>query len=376
MSGELKAIGAVLDPVFAMPFGERLDDTRFNDLALRVFAFQYERNVPYGAWCQRRGRTPGAVSHWTDIPPAPTVAFKEVPLVAGQVGDAEATFRTSGTTSGRDRRGTHHILDLSLYERSLLSSFRAMVLPDGARPAMFGLIPSADEWQDSSLSHMITAVSRHLGSAHSACFASADRGLDTDGLAAALGRAGSDGEAVCLLGTTASFVHILEELAERGARFRLPAGSRLMDTGGSKGRGREITGREMLDRYEEQLGLPESHVVNEYGMTEMCSQFYDTILRDHVVSRSAGVRRKLEPPWVRTRVVDPDTLEPVEAGRTGLLQHFDLANAGSVMAVQTEDLGTAVDDGFRVLGRAVGAPPRGCSIAMDELMAMTSAYGR
>jgi hypothetical protein len=74
------------------------------------------------------------------------------------------------------------------------------------------------------------------------------------------------------------------------------------------------------------------------------------------------------PPWVRTRVVDPESLEPAAAGPAGLLQHFDLANVGSVMAIQTEDLGVAVDDGFRLLGRAPGATPRGCSIAMDLLL--------
>jgi hypothetical protein len=74
------------------------------------------------------------------------------------------------------------------------------------------------------------------------------------------------------------------------------------------------------------------------------------------------------PAWVRTRVVDPDTLEPVSPGSTGLLQHFDVANTGSVMAIQTEDMGVVEGEGFRLLGRATGAPPRGCSIAMDELL--------
>jgi hypothetical protein len=67
-------------------------------------------------------------------------------------------------------------------------------------------------------------------------------------------------------------------------------------------------------------------------------------------------------------VVDPETLEPVSPGITGLLQHFDLANAASVSAIQTEDLGVAVDGGFQLLGRAPGATPRGCSVAMDLLL--------
>jgi hypothetical protein len=102
-------------------------------------------------------------------------------------------------------------------------------------------------------------------------------------------------------------------------------------------------------------------------MTELLSQFYDSTLRDAVHDRN-GERRKLVPPWVRVRIVDPDTLEPLTNGGPGLLQHFDLANAGSVMAVQTDDIAVPAGDGFRLIGRVAGTVPRGCSIAMDMLL--------
>jgi hypothetical protein len=101
-------------------------------------------------------------------------------------------------------------------------------------------------------------------------------------------------------------------------------------------------------------------------MTELCSQFYDNVLRERVRARPPELRYKVVPPWVRTRVVDPETLAPVPAGRLGLLRHLDLANLDSVMAVQTDDLGVAAGPGFEILGRAAGAEARGCSIAMDE----------
>src|SRR5690606_12038332 len=109
------------------------------------------------------------------------------------------------------------------------------------------------------------------------------------------------------------------------------------------------------------------------GMTELCSQYYDAGLRDRVLGRSdadspgAG-RRKVGPPWLRARAVDAETLEPLPEGVPGLLQHFDLANLGSVLAVQTEDIGTVSRDGVHLLGRVTDAPPRGCSIAMDDLL--------
>jgi hypothetical protein len=98
-------------------------------------------------------------------------------------------------------------------------------------------------------------------------------------------------------------------------------------------------------------------------MCELASQFYESTLLDEAPS---SVKRV--PPWVRTRVVDPETLREVPAGEEGLLIHYDLANTGSVLAVQTSDRGRSVEGGFEVFGRLPGAEGRGCSIAADALI--------
>jgi hypothetical protein len=113
-------------------------------------------------------------------------------------------------------------------------------------------------------------------------------------------------------------------------------------------------------------------VVNEYGMTELGSQFYDSTLRDwtertEMRHLQISARRKVPPPWVRVQVVDPETLSPLAEGATGLLRFYDLANLHTVCAVQTDDLGQQRGPGFEVLGRATGAEPRGCSLAVEEL---------
>lgn len=357
---------AVID-VLGQPFDEPLDDETFNRMALRVFQFQYVRNAAYAAFCDRRERTPDTVTHWTDVPVVPTAAFKEVPLIAGDPADAEAVFRTSGTTQGVEKRGVHHVPDVGIYHSSLIPNFAACVLPDGAELTMLSLVPTSSDMPDSSLAHMVGVVLERLGSRDSGYFATASHGIDDTRFADALRAAEHDDTPVCILGTSFAFVHCLDRMTARGERYRLPAGSRLMDTGGYKGRSREIHEEDLRSVYQDLLGIESSHCVNEYGMTEMCSQFYDSSLRD-TVRRRDRPRRKIVPPWVRTRVVDPETLDPVEPGSTGLLQHFDLANVGSVMAIQTEDVGVAVDDGFRLLGRAADAAPRGCSIAMDLLL--------
>lgn len=368
------ALRSTLTGLFSGAFDEPLNDEVFNLAALRVFAWQYARNLPYAAFCDRRRRTPGNVEHWTRIPVVPTSAFREIALIAGDPADAQAVFRTSGTTRGAEKRGTHYVSDLSLYHASLIPNFTACVLPDGVKIRMVSLVPDRLEMPDSSLAHMISVLIDEVGAPQSEHCATIDGGIDERRLVDILDSAEAAGEPVCLLGTSLAYVRWLDSLNEQGVTFSLPAGSRLMDTGGYKGQGREVGESTLREMYGELLGIPASHCINEYGMTEMCSQFYDSTLRDAVHGR-ADARRKLVPPWVRTRVVDPDTLEPVPEG-PGLLQHFDLANAGSVMALQTEDVGVAAADGFRLLGRAPGAVPRGCSIAMDLLLDAVAARRR
>ncbi|HKK08764.1 MAG TPA: hypothetical protein VKA44_07765, partial [Gemmatimonadota bacterium] len=104
-------------------------------------------------------------------------------------------------------------------------------------------------------------------------------------------------------------------------------------------------------------------VVNEFGMTELLSQRYGR------GNGPAGASPLLEgPPWLRTRALNPATLEPLPDGEAGVLCHVDLANAGSAVAVLTEDLGRVRDGALEWVGRAPGAPPRGCSLATAELL--------
>ena len=373
LDAEGTALRAELAVHFRRPPDSPLPDEEFDALARRFFAYQFHRNAPYGAYCRSRGVTPDGLGSWRDIPAVPTAAFKEVDLVAGDAESADAVFRTSGTTQGR--RGRHVIPDLALYHGALVPNFRAYVVPDLDEARMLALVPPPRQLTDSSLSHMIAVVMERLGARDSGWYASLADGIAAEALEEALEESIDDARPVVLLGTSFAFVHWTDSLRARGRTFELPRGSRIMDTGGYKGRGREVAEDTLRGTYGELLGIDARWCVNEYGMTELCSQFYDATLRELVLAGAAGERRKVPPPWVRTVVVDPDTLEAVHDGRTGLLRHIDLANLGSVVAVQTEDVGVRVADGFRVLGRASGAQPRGCSLAMDELLRATRPAG-
>jgi hypothetical protein len=162
-----------------------------------------------------------------------------------------------------------------------------------------------------------------------------------------------------------------------------------METGGFKGRSRTVSREDLYGGLENLFGVPRAFIVNEYGMTELLSQFYEPVLaggggwsptasgegRTEIWTEeqepSGGrlsERFHRGPPWVRTRVLHPLTLEPVPAGETGVLAHLDLANLGSVAAVLTEDIGCLVPGGFRLQGRSPGAEPRGCSLAMEDFL--------
>jgi hypothetical protein len=172
---------------------------------------------------------------------------------------------------------------------------------------------------------------------------------------------------VVLCGTAFAFVHLLDALERRGRSLRLPPGSRVLETGGFKGRSREISRDELHAAIETQLGVPRARVVNQYGMTELGSQFHDSVLRF-----PSEPRRKLGPPWTRVRLLDPETNEESAPGAAGRIAIFDLVNTGSVFAVQTADLGQRRGDGFEVLGREAGAEARGCSLAADTMLERAS----
>lgn len=342
-----------------------LPEEAFDELALEAFAFQFRMNPVFGRFAEARGLEPGSVSRWTEVPMVPTTAFKRLPLVCGDPDSAEATFRTSGTTGTGDR-GVHHVLDLALYHGSLLPNFRRHLIPEGGRLRILSMVPDAELAPGSSLGHMMAVVTEEFGDGKSGAFADADGRLRVEPFADSLVDAVADGAPVLVAGTAFAFAHWVEVAGDRGLGVGLPPGSRVMETGGFKGRSAEVSRDLLYQGIERTLGVPAARIVNEYGMTEMCSQFYEPVLSGG--DTDLAHRILLPPPWVRTRVLDPVTLGPVDPGFPGVLAHYDLANLGSVCHLLTEDLGVAVGEGFRLLGRSPGSEPRGCSLTMEALM--------
>jgi len=334
---------------------------RFETLALEVFAHQFAHCAAYRQYCLTRGRTPAVVGEWQAIPPVPIVAFARADLCCGT---PVRTFLSSGTTGGAANRSRHQLPDLRLYQRSAVAGLRRFLFPDAPRMRLVSIIPRADERPESSLAQMVAWAMEAFGSADSVYAVDPD-GIAFDALVAALRGSERDGQPLCLFATTGALVRVIDYCREHALAFRLPHGSRLMDTGGDKGAPRHLSRRGILHAAWHAFAIPGYFCVNEYGMAELSSQYYDSVVADRVRGQHRP-RRKLGPHWVRTLVLDPETLTAVAPGVRGLLCHVDLANAGSAMAILSEDVGSLAGDGFQLVGRAAGAPARGGSVTAAQ----------
>jgi hypothetical protein len=355
-------------------------ELKFDSLALELFTLQFKHNAAYRKICKARDLMPDVVGHWTQIPAVPTAAFKELALTCLAPQERTSIFHSSGTTEQKPSRHFHSAESLKIYEASLLPWILENVLPD-LRFTIYDLrlvclTPPLSQAPHSSLVHMFETVrSRACESADRSFFGSAAAdgswALDFDAVLETLNSSLVTRHSSLLLGTAFSFVHLLDFLVEKNLHFALPAGSRVMETGGYKNRSRTMPKEELHALITERLGVPPKNIMCEYGMSELSSQAYDgraALPRGQDSGRAAARPYRVFrfPPWARVQIISPETGREVADGETGLLRVFDLANVFSVMAIQTEDLAIRCGDGFELIGRAPFAEPRGCSLMMEE----------
>jgi len=322
----------------------------FEALAVEVARHQARALPAYGRLVAASGE--GALDHWKKAPPVPTELFAELDLCSlpPDPERRDRVFMTSGTTSGGAQRGRRRVPDLALYNAAMAGPFVRAVLGGDRTPRRWvSFVPPSEVMPTSSLSFMVDGLAGALASQIYWCF---DReGLDIERARAAL----SEGDGPIVVLTTAfALADLLDALSGPPRTPRLPPGSRIMLTGGFKGRSETLSEDELLARTKRQLGVPPDRVVPEYGMTELTSQAYG---------------RPLTPmPSLRFRVVDPATGKDLPPGREGLVACFDLLNLDNVSAILTSDLGVLDHDGrLELHGRLEGSMPRGCSLTAEEL---------
>lgn len=324
------------------PFRERIfriqTSSEFEKVAGELFRYQAEHNPVYRDYLRKLVVDPESITRVTDIPFLPVECFASFPVITGK-GSVQAEFRSSGTTGGK--RSRHCIQDLSVYEESFIRTFESRYgrLKD---LCILALLPGYLERKDSSLVYMVDVLIRRTGHPSSGFYLDNFRDLQE-----MLIQLENQGQQILLFGVSFALLDFAEF-------FNAPLGNTIvLETGGMKGRKKEITRDELHDRLCVKFGVTEIH--SEYGMTELLSQAY-----------SSGGGIFYAPSWMKILIRDPyDPFDYLQAGRTGGINIIDLANIHSVSFIETKDLGRLhADDGFEVLGRFDNSDIRGCNLLL------------
>lgn len=348
--------------------GDSSEPARRRELAEAVFEFQARHNPGMAAWIHATG---GAATKRGSLAGLPIAAFKELEITVLEKEARVGWFESSGTTSELKSRHYHSVRTLALYAQSVLGSLTPHLVPEAAqtgqcpRLAVLSLIPTPEMAPHSSLARMMGTALEWMGAEMVCAGATVDRDgtwrFDFQTATRWLEERADGNLPVAVFGTAFGFVLLADHMEARGVRFTLPAGSRVMETGGYKGRSRVVSKSALHQMVTRVLGVPASHIVTEYGMCELGSQAYD-----HVAGKLLdGVPEERVfhfPPWAWVRCLSPETLREVGEGEPGLIEVTDLANVGSSVTILTEDLGMRRGDGFQFLGRREEAARRGCSL--------------
>lgn len=365
---------ALHERVRAFARGEAPETDDFERLALDIARFQ-TRHVP-GFRRLVEARSPG-LDRLDAIPAVPSDAFR-LTRVAVHPPELDAVrFVTSGTTGSA--RGTHAMRTTRTYrELSLAFGRRALASAWPGRRVVVALAPPPGSPPSSSLGFMMRAFMEELdGRAvavdpsgaefdpeSSGRWLASTSGVDIAGLRRAALVAQERREPLLVLATSFALVLLLDALA--GAKIPAPKRTVVMQTGGFKGRTRSVAPDKLRRAVARAFRIPRAQVVGEYGMTELSSQLYEGTLPGGVLSGQPGTY--LEPPWLRVVSVDPATLKPLGEDETGIARIVDLGNVDSAVAIVVQDLVRRREGGIELLGRRPGAPPRGCSLAMEALV--------
>lgn len=326
--------------------------SEFESVALEVFRYQYENNSVYKAFCGHLGKSETQVNHLKEIPFLPIEFFKTKKVISsnhlprckhhsikptGGNENHDIVFTSSGTSGSHLSR--HYVLDLQLYEKSYSKTFQYFY-GDISEYCVLALLPSYLERKGSSLIYMMNDFISQSKHPQSGFYLH-----DIKALAEKITELDANGTKILLMGVSFALLDMAE-----GNKMHLK-NTIVMETGGMKGRRKEIIRSALHQELKEGFGVETIH--SEYGMTELLTQAY---------SKGKGIFKT--PPWMKIRIRDTeDPLAFQTFEKTGGLNIIDLANINSCAFIATQDLGKAYEDGsFEVLGRFDHSDIRGCNL--------------
>lgn len=314
-------------------------EQEFNDISLEIFRFQYANNDIYKRFVDFLGKKPELVQQFRDIPFLPIDFFRDFKIVTGKM-SIPLLFKSSGTTGMHT--STHFVAEPKLYERSLLKNFK-LNYGEPSQYTIMALLPSYLEREDSSLIYMVKKLINQSGDEKSGFY------LDNlEALSENVQRSILRKKQVFLIGVSFALLDLADRFPQEMKN------TIVMETGGMKGRRKEVVREELHEVLSKAFGVPS--IQSEYGMTELLSQAY---------AKKNGLFRS--PPWMKVLIRDiNDPLGYVRAGKTGGINVIDLANIYSCSFIATQDLGRMQADGqFEVLGRFDNSDVRGCNLMIS-----------
>lgn len=308
----------------------------FTEVALKVFKFQFENNPVYRSFCDLLYKHPSDIRCVEDIPFLPIQFFKSHQVLSS-TSNIQTTFTSSGTTGSTTSK--HHITNLNLYKESFRKGFQQFYgnIEDYV---ILALLPSYLERQGSSLVYMVNDMITQSKHPESGFY------LDNiSELREQLISLDSNGQKVLLIGVSFALLDLVEAY-----KFQLKH-TIVMETGGMKGRRKEIIRDELHSILKKGFGVDSIH--SEYGMTELLSQAY---------SKGNGIFKY--PNWMKVLTRDPeDALTLQKPQKTGGINIIDLANLNSCSFIATQDLGrVATNNSFEIIGRFDASDVRGCNL--------------
>ncbi|QTN37834.1 acyl transferase [Cryomorphaceae bacterium] len=330
-----------MDPVaFKNKLFRCADDVTPDTWALELFHWQAEQVPPYAEYLKHLGVNHARINRAKDIPYFPVEMFKAHEVKASGFPTIK-TFSSSGTTG--QVPSLHHVVDLEVYEQSYLNTFRSFY-GDPKEYVVFALLPSYLERSGSSLIDMAQGLISRSEHPDSGFFLN-----DLKALKALLTKHLDSDRKILLLGVSFALLDLAEQYP-----IALPENAVVMETGGMKGRRKEMIRTELHQILKEAFNLSVIH--SEYGMTELLSQAY-----------APTGRCFRTPPWMRLSLRDTeDPLSPAPPGKTGGVNVMDLANIYSCAFIATQDLGRPCPTGgIEILGRFDNAEVRGCNLMVQ-----------
>ena len=308
----------------------------FDEISLEVFSYQFQHNPVYKEFCLLLQRTPKNVFQVEDIPFLPIEFFKKQKIVSSK-DKVEITFTSSGTTGTSTSK--HYVTDLKVYEESFFKAFE-LFHGNPEEMVILALLPSYLERKGSSLIYMADSLIKRSKHPESGFY------LDNlNALQEQLKVLDKNGKKILLLGVSFALLDLVETY-----NFQLK-NTIIMETGGMKGRRKEMIREELHKVLANGFGVSKIH--SEYGMTELLSQAYST---------GDGIFET--PAWMRLLIRDPeDALNYLPHHKTGGINVIDLANFNSCSFIATQDLGRKKDKNLtEILGRFDNSDIRGCNL--------------